>query len=50
MQSTTSDRLGDCPRCHAPIPTGNLLIRYERADGHAVYAECPDCREPVHPA
>lgn len=50
MYSTHSERLGDCPRCRTPIPAGNQLIRYERADGHAVYAECPDCGDPVHPA
>lgn len=49
MQPTT-DSLGTCPQCRVPIPPRNLLISYERGDGRAVYAECPDCGEPVHPA
>lgn len=49
--SAANDSLGACPRCNARIPVRNLLISYERDDGdHAVYAECPDCGDPVHPA
>ena len=42
--------LGRCPKCNVMIPTPNLLIRYETADGWPkLFAECPDCRDPVHP-
>jgi len=50
MHQTHSERLGDCPECRTPIPARNRLISYERADGRATYAECPDCGDPVHPA
>ncbi|MFB6354799.1 MAG: hypothetical protein ABEJ92_12025 [Halobacteriales archaeon] len=43
--------LGACPECGATIPAGGLLIEYETADGgSARYAECPACRDVVHPA
>jgi hypothetical protein len=45
-----ADALGTCPDCGTPIPTTRVLIEYQRNDGPAVYAECPDCREVVHPA
>lgn len=42
--------LGACPCCQTTIPAGNELIEYERSDGGvAVYADCPECRIPVHP-
>ena len=42
---------GQCPDCGSAIPTRRVLIEYETADGRpAMYAECPDCREIVHPA
>jgi hypothetical protein len=48
--SAANDSLGTCPRCDARIPARNRLISYETADGdRAVYAECPDCSDPVHP-
>ncbi|WP_449271650.1 DUF7837 family putative zinc-binding protein [Halolamina pelagica] len=37
--------LGSCPVCGNDIPTDLLLIEYETG----VFAECPQCREPVHP-
>lgn len=41
--------LGVCPVCNTAIPKGLLLIEYEK-DGHrAVFAECPECEEPVNP-
>jgi len=49
-QSANTDSLGHCPRCSATIPVRNLLISYETDDGAAVYAECPACADPVHPA
>ncbi|WP_424016439.1 hypothetical protein ACOZ4N_11045 [Halorientalis pallida] len=45
----THESLGNCPRCGTSIPSRNLLIRYERGDGHARYAACPDCETPVRP-
>ncbi|WP_449404910.1 DUF7837 family putative zinc-binding protein [Halosimplex salinum] len=42
--------LGRCPICESMIPPGNLLIRYESADGWPkLFAECPGCEDPVHP-
>jgi hypothetical protein len=45
-----SSTLGDCPRCDTRISRAQLLIQYDTADGPAAYAECPDCRDVVHPA
>ncbi|WP_435067466.1 hypothetical protein [Haloplanus sp. C73] len=45
-----SPTLGDCPHCDARIGRTRLLIRYDTTDGPAAYAECPDCRDVVHPA
>jgi hypothetical protein len=42
--------LGVCPRCDSQIPAQGLLIEYETVDGSAMYAECPNCRDVVHPA
>jgi NAD-dependent SIR2 family protein deacetylase len=47
--ATHAAPLGRCPDCEATIPAGSLLIEYERRDGPACYAECPDCREVVRP-
>jgi hypothetical protein len=41
--------LGTCPLCDAAIPAGLVLIEYEREDGPAAFAECPDCTEVVRP-
>ena len=41
--------LGACPRCQHRIPAAQLLIEYETDNGQAVWAECPDCNEVVHP-
>lgn len=48
--SDADDTLGRCPRCGEALATSQLLIRYETDDGDAVFAECPDCEDPVHPA
>lgn len=48
--STQISTLGRCPYCDATIPRSRLLIAYDTADGPAIYAECPDCRDVVHPA
>jgi predicted RNA-binding Zn-ribbon protein involved in translation (DUF1610 family) len=47
-QRTTT--LGDCPACDAVIPRVALLISYERDGWPAMFAECPECGEVVHPA
>jgi len=42
--------LGACPNCDVMIPSANLLIRYEsEGDWPRLFAECPDCGNPVHP-
>lgn len=42
--------LGTCPGCGEPIAASNLLIKYETDEGWPrMFAECPDCEEPVHP-
>mgnify|MGYP000094183753 FL=1 len=42
--------LGACPNCDVMIPSANLLIRYEcEGDWPKLFAECPDCEDPVHP-
>jgi hypothetical protein len=50
LRSPMSSTLGDCPRCNAQISTARLLIQYDTTDGPAAYAECPGCRDVVHPA
>jgi hypothetical protein len=46
---STNAALGRCPGCETPIPADHLLIEYERSDGPACYAECPDCETVVRP-
>jgi hypothetical protein len=47
--SSTPPTLGRCPDCTATIASYDVLIKYE-ADGQpAVWAECPACRQVVHP-
>lgn len=41
--------LGHCPRCQTTIKEEWTLITYERRDGRAAYAECPECGDVVHP-
>lgn len=48
MPSQTS-LLGRCPQCGEPIEEHDVLISYERDSGTEHYAECPGCREVVHP-
>lgn len=50
MLTDTPQRLGVCPECDGEIPGWKLLIRYEREAGWpAMWAECPECGEVVHP-
>ncbi len=48
--SAIDHELGICPHCDAAIPTTRVLIEYETGDGTSTYAECPECRDVVHPA
>lgn len=48
--SAQRSTVGRCPRCDEPIPRGRLLIEYETREGPDAFAECPDCRDVVHPA
>jgi len=41
--------LGRCPDCETEIPRAGVIIEYETGDGTEAYAECPDCRDVVHP-
>lgn len=42
--------LGRCPGCGESIPSYNKLIEYETAEGWtAMFAECPNCDDVVHP-
>lgn len=42
--------LGQCADCDTPIPSSQLLVSYETADGWpCMYAECPACEEIVRP-
>ncbi|ACV11734.1 conserved hypothetical protein [Halorhabdus utahensis DSM 12940] len=41
--------VGRCPRCGTGITPERVIIRYERTDGEAMYATCPDCRDVVRP-
>jgi hypothetical protein len=42
--------LGSCPDCETPLHDYDVVIEYKRRDGQrAVWADCPDCRDVVHP-
>lgn len=42
--------LGQCPDCGSEIASYDVLIEYENDDGQpALWAECPDCQDVVHP-
>jgi len=43
--------LGTCPVCETTVPSARLLIEYESEDGAIrMFAECPRCEVPIHPA
>jgi hypothetical protein len=53
MASTVTNRSvqGTCPDCERPLYEYDVVIEYEVGDGgRAAWAECPGCREVVHPA
>ncbi|WP_458187160.1 DUF7837 family putative zinc-binding protein [Haladaptatus sp. NG-WS-4] len=47
--ATEPASLGMCPDCESDIPRGYVLIEYGTENGKERFAECPDCREIVHP-
>jgi hypothetical protein len=49
MTAQRPSRIGTCPHCETAITAQHVLIEYERPDGLARYAECPDCHEVVDP-
>lgn len=42
--------LGRCPNCDEAITRDYLIIEYESKGRPAKFAECPDCRNVVHPS
>ena len=48
--SLDAEPLGHCPECGTEIARGFLLIEYESGGRPARFAECPDCRNVVHPS
>jgi hypothetical protein len=42
--------LGCCPECGEEITADFLLIEYESGGRPARFAECPGCRNVVHPS
>ncbi|WP_438267191.1 DUF7837 family putative zinc-binding protein [Halorussus gelatinilyticus] len=42
--------VGRCPNCGESITRDYLLIEYESEGRPARFAECPDCRDVVHPS
>lgn len=50
MPTHNSPALGACPECAAAIAPACVLIEYERGTGEVTaFAECPGCREVIHP-
>jgi hypothetical protein len=49
MTAQRPSRIGTCPQCETAIAAHDVLIAYEREDGIARYAECPECHEVVKP-
>ncbi|MFC4552767.1 MULTISPECIES: hypothetical protein [Halorussus] len=47
--SAETKTLGRCPNCARAIPRDYLLIEYVSEGTPAKFAECPDCRDVVHP-
>ena len=41
--------LGACPFCEEPVPRPAVLIEYVVDSEKRLYAECPNCQEPVQP-
>ncbi|WP_168216066.1 DUF7837 family putative zinc-binding protein [Halorussus marinus] len=47
---TRRQPFGQCPNCHGSITRDYVLIEYESEGRPAAFAECPDCRDVVHPS
>ena len=47
--SQASSTLGACPLCETPVSRDGILIEYVVDGERRVYAECPECGEPVQP-
>lgn len=41
--------LGGCPHCGTRLGMGDVLISYTGTDQQRHWADCPNCREIVHP-
>ncbi|WP_440991933.1 DUF7837 family putative zinc-binding protein [Haloarchaeobius baliensis] len=42
-------KVGDCPHCGTRLGRGDVLISYIEDERRRHWADCPDCREVVHP-
>lgn len=47
--SQAPSSLGACPFCEMLVSRDAILIEYVVDGEERVYAECPECREPVQP-
>ncbi|WP_168215962.1 DUF7837 family putative zinc-binding protein [Halorussus ruber] len=47
---SSASTLGSCPNCGGAITREYVLIEYESKGRPAQFAECPDCRDVVHPS
>lgn len=48
--SRTQKSLGICPECDGRLFPGDVLVKYDTANGTEYYVECPGCETVVHPA
>lgn len=46
LMSSEWSSIGKCPECGTELRSEHILIAYE---DNKVYAECPECGDPVHP-
>jgi len=47
--SPSNGSLGRCPDCETELSRASVLIEYETKGGPRRFAECPTCRDVVHP-
>lgn len=47
--SQASSTLGACPFCGTPVFREAVLITYVVKNEERIYAECPQCEDPVQP-
>lgn len=43
------NQFGLCPNCGSQIRPAQVIIEYETDTATRAYADCPGCREIVHP-